>query len=444
MKDLVKWVEDIERHPPIYHLYAPAGSGKTAIAKTLSDHFSDPGYPSNMRLLASFFFSRTVEGRNSAQRFIATIAYQVAVNLPCTKSHILEAVQNNPAIFDNDLQTQMHKLILEPLRKAPKNPIQAGDEASWPRLLVIDGLDECNGEETQVKILDVISDLAHRMPSLAIFLSCRPEIHIRRAFQELVLLNRLSIKICLSDEYHTAGDIRLFLESKFQEIREAHANYMTFPSDWPGKETLDVLVSKSSGHFIYASVVTKYIGALDDNPIERLSIVLGLAENVDEKPFIQLDALYMRILESIKPKHLPIIKDAFSFALEPSLSPIAPSERIYMAAPLLLDEDDLRVALAKLHGVLINFFIAPFNEVHVDFPFPLSRCFHGVRVDFLHSSFSDFLLDNDRSGVYHISVTGAHTNIAVYIIDRHIQNNGVLTFELAFPIASFLIYLFTW
>ena len=407
-KDLIEWVQNIEQRHSIYHLYAPAGSGKTAIAKTLSDHFSDFG-----DLLASFFFSRTIETRNTAQRFIATIAYQVALNLPCTKQFVVEAFLNDPAIVHKNLRTQMEKLILEPLSKACSLPIQverAAERLEWPRLLVIDGLDECHGEETQVEILSVISDLAHRRPfPLAIFISCRPEIHIRKAFQELDLLNRLSRKISLSNEYSSKDDIRLFLESKFAEIREAHSKNMPFPSDWPGKEILNALVRKSSGHFIYASVVTNYVGVNDDNPIERLRVVLGLAESAnDEKPFTQLDTLYTRILESIRARHLPIIMDAFSFSLEPVLWPEQPG-RISMDGQLLLDEPDLRVGLAKLKGILVDVSHFPF---------------HGVHVNFLHSSFSDFLLDSDRSGTFHISVAEAHANIAVYLLKRHIMDTS--------------------
>ena len=304
----------------------------------------------------------------------------------------------------------MEKLILEPLSKACVLSIREAERLEWPRLLVIDGLDECHGEETQVEILSMISDLAHRGPfPLAIFISCRPEIHIRNAFQELHLLNRLSRKISLSNEYSSKDDIRLFLESKFAEIREAHSKNMPFPSDWPGKEILNALVRKSSGHFIYASVVTNYVGVNDDNPVERLRVVLGLAEGVDdEKPFTQLDTLYTRILESTRARYLPVIMDAFSFSLEPVLWPEQP-RRSSLSWQLLLDEPDLRVGLAKLTGILVDF---------------SSVFFHGVHVNFLHSSFSDFLLDSDRSGTYHISVAEAHANIAVYLLNRHIMDTS--------------------
>ena len=56
MKDLFNWVESDYQNHPIYHLYAPLGSGKTTIAKTLSDHFSKRDEHSNKLLLASFFF----------------------------------------------------------------------------------------------------------------------------------------------------------------------------------------------------------------------------------------------------------------------------------------------------------------------------------------------------------------------------------------------------
>jgi hypothetical protein len=100
--------------------------------------------------------------------------------------------------------------------------------------------------------------------------------------------------------------------------------------------------------------------------------------------------------------------DAFSFSLEPVLWPEQPG-RINMNGQLLLDEPDLRVGLAKLKGILVDFSLIPF---------------HGVHVNFLHSSFSDFLLDSDRSGTYHISVAEAHANIAVYLLNRHIMDTS--------------------
>ena len=402
MRDLIHWFEQDCRTYPIYHLYAPVGSGKTVVAKTLADHFSNYDKPSENFLLATFFFSRTTENRSNARAFIATIAYQVAKNLPPVATYIMEATTSDPAIFDKNIFVQLRTLLLNPLRKACAVELECGRATShWPRLFVIDGLDECNNTETQINILRVITELARYRPfPLAIFLSCRPELHIRNAFAD-PHVSGLALETDLSNvRYDSESDIRRFLESKFREIHNSH--YVTtgirLPPDWPGPEIIEMLVAKSSGHFIYPSVVVKYVGALDYNPVDRLKDVLGLAE---EQPFKQLDALYSEILASIKPNYLRTVRNAFSFALVP------------YGGSMLLDEPKIRARLANLEGILISLV----NHRR-------KGTMAGISVAFLHSSFSDFLLDPARSGLYYIDLKGAHADIAVYLLKKYIENNS--------------------
>jgi len=418
MRDLIHWFEQDCRAYPLYHLYAPVGSGKTAIAKTLADHFCNYDDPSKNSLLATFFFSRTTESRSNARAFIATIAYQVAKNLPPVATHIMEAATSDPAIFERDIFVQMRTLLLNPLRHACTVGLECGQATShWPRLIVIDGLDECHNTETQINILRVITELARYRPfPLAIFLSCRLELHIRSSFMD-PHLSRLALKTDLSNrKYDSESDIRRFLESKFREIRNSHCvtTGIILPSDWPGPEIIKKLVRKSSGHFIYPSLVVKYVGSLDDNPADRLKVVLGLPESrpdsptAEERPFRQLDALYSQILASIKPNSLPAVLNAFCFALVP------------YGGSMLLDEPKIRARLAKLKGILISV---------------LSHRRQGRRAEiavaFLHSSFSDFLLDPARSGRYYIDLKGAHADIAVYLLKKYIENNSEPPFYFA-------------
>lgn len=279
-RDLAQWVESKARKYPIYWLYAPAGSGKTAIARTLADSFTDH----KRFLLASFFFRRNSTHQNTEERFIATIAFQIKTNLPQTAPFIVDAIRDDATIFQKDLRVQMD---------------------NWPQLLVIDGLDECSGQDAQLKILDVISHLVHHISEsfpLAVFLSCRPEVHVRGAFHRQHL-NTVSLKICLSDQYRHDDDLRKFLVEKFKEVVKTHCHILSFPHDWPGSSVIDLLVSKSSGQFIYASTVVKYINIPDDNPMERLAIVRGLKRCPDnEYPFSELDNATSICTVSILPR----------------------------------------------------------------------------------------------------------------------------------------------
>ena len=71
----IKWGDDIEAF--ILWVYGPAGAGKSAIAQTIAEMCEE-----EMILLASFFFSRNDPSRSNVKPLIATIAYQIILNLP--------------------------------------------------------------------------------------------------------------------------------------------------------------------------------------------------------------------------------------------------------------------------------------------------------------------------------------------------------------------------
>ncbi|TFK19591.1 hypothetical protein FA15DRAFT_674266 [Coprinopsis marcescibilis] len=72
-------------HPStqIVWLSGPFGTGKSAIQQTIAEKCDAAG-----TLAASFFFSHQSSERNSSRKFVHTIAYQVAKNLPGTRQHI--------------------------------------------------------------------------------------------------------------------------------------------------------------------------------------------------------------------------------------------------------------------------------------------------------------------------------------------------------------------
>jgi hypothetical protein len=94
-------------------------------------------------LVASFFFKREHASRGNAARLFATIAYQLAA-LPELNSIISRNLVNDPAVVNKSFSVQLEKLIIEPCRLA--NPAS-------PPIVIIDGLDECEGRHVQEEIL---------------------------------------------------------------------------------------------------------------------------------------------------------------------------------------------------------------------------------------------------------------------------------------------------
>ncbi|KAF5370185.1 hypothetical protein D9757_010632 [Collybiopsis confluens] len=104
----------------------------------------------------------------------------------------------------------------------------------------------------------------------------------------------------LYDIYQVSQDIRVFLIDGFSDILIRHSDLMQHvPHPWPTSDQIEYFVQKSSGQFIYASTVLRYIDTDGDVPADRLDIVLGLRARDDEdkeQPFAELDALYLQIL----------------------------------------------------------------------------------------------------------------------------------------------------
>ena len=71
----IKWEEDLNMF--IMWVYGPARAGKSVIVQTISEM-----YENEMILLASFFFSRNDPFCSNFNPLIATIAYQITLNLP--------------------------------------------------------------------------------------------------------------------------------------------------------------------------------------------------------------------------------------------------------------------------------------------------------------------------------------------------------------------------
>ncbi|KDR74922.1 hypothetical protein GALMADRAFT_70600, partial [Galerina marginata CBS 339.88] len=250
--DWIHGADQETRNALIAWLYGPAGSGKSAIARTIAEICAKEGI-----LVASYFFSRFDSTRNHGRSFVATIAYQVSLAFPDIRDHIISVVDRDPFIFSRSLDSQMFSLITEPLQVRSG----AGDfgTATPPRVIIVDGLDECEDRDGQAKILDVISKALqhHRLPFLFL-ISSRPEPDIRTAFG-FGYLNDISTQNPLDDNYLPSKDICLFLHDKFTEIKNSHPFRAQIPPDWPSDEAMQTLVKKSSGQFIYASTVVKFV-----------------------------------------------------------------------------------------------------------------------------------------------------------------------------------------
>jgi len=125
-------------------MYGPAGVGKSAIAKSCAEKTA-----AQHRLGASFFFSRTQHVDDSL-RFFTTIAYQLTTKINEYRKALDPRIQRNPALLTKGLDAQFRELIIKPFLELAGQNIGVQDKT-----MIIDGLDECNGDSAQSKIMSL-------------------------------------------------------------------------------------------------------------------------------------------------------------------------------------------------------------------------------------------------------------------------------------------------
>ncbi|KAJ6544308.1 hypothetical protein B0H19DRAFT_299265 [Mycena capillaripes] len=268
----------------IFWLFGSAGSGKTTIAHTFAAHCE-----AEQRLGASFFFSRRDTTRRHAGQLFATLGYQLAYNVPHLKDLVNEAAQRDPLIGAKGMRSQLESLVIWPYQRLTS--------AQQPRtsVVVIDGLDECSGHGVQSEIIKLISAVILERLPLRILIASRPEVHIQHAFARPPLqgiCRRFGLDACIQK----LPDVRTFLRHEFRRIHDEHEAMADVPKPWPSDSVLERLAQKSSGQFVYASTIMKFVGDQYARPTERLDILLGSTPVLGDSPFADLDQLYAHIL----------------------------------------------------------------------------------------------------------------------------------------------------
>ncbi|KAJ7437009.1 hypothetical protein FB451DRAFT_1152802 [Mycena latifolia] len=282
LDSLYGWATAENTTHSIYWLHGPAGAGKSAIMQTLCRRLQDGG-----RFSGSFFFKRSHTTRGNAKALFVTLAYQVALHHPELKGPISESVEGDPSTVGRGMDIQLAKLIIEPCTTLTNPPSIT---------LLIDGLDECNGNHVQQEVLRLLGSAASKIPTLRILIASRPEPQISQVFKEpgmTGLYHLLNIEPSFMD-------IRNYLLSEFNRIHHEHEETMaSVPTPWPPWDILQVLVDKSSGYFIYVATIIKFIDDRDFRPTERLVAVIENLPTECGTPFHALDELYSQILRDV-------------------------------------------------------------------------------------------------------------------------------------------------
>ncbi|KAJ7464857.1 hypothetical protein B0H11DRAFT_68244 [Mycena galericulata] len=375
------WADEDSAAPSVMWLYGPAGAGKSAIAQTMAERWAEDG-----ELAAAFFFARWRVGGSSGKTVFPTIAYQLALHIRGLRELIGLAVERDPAICDKSLEEQARVLIVEPM---------AGLDHQEPYVVIVDGLDECEGKQAQSRIVDIIFHMfANNYLPLRFLICSRPEPHIRESFESLPPETDFR-RVVLDDSFNPSLDILRYLRDSFAHIQEKRfPHQFTTNSLWPSERDLWTLVNKASGQFIYAATVIKFVDEEYCHPVEQLRLILSLSESeFSSSAFADLDILYQFILSANRNVSLLVrILGAYFGVPE---SDVASTRCVSFFDEILgLPRGSVRLALRGVHSVLS---IPDSDEQHV-------RLYH--------ASIADFLFNPNRSGIYFLDMDHHHKELA--------------------------------
>lgn len=351
-------------------IYGPAGAGKSAIMQTIAEICHALGI-----LGGSFFFFRTGEKRNIKTHLIATLAYQLTVKYPGLYDDITLAILRNPTVFSQTLEAQVKALIIQPIIAfLDMNP----RVSELPSVILVDGLDECAPEESHREIITALSGFA--FSPFRVIIGSRPEYVIRNTFFLPSMVERTQTLI-LDDNYKPNDDIRLFLKEKFAELKSNHPQGPYLPASWPSESSIATLVQNSSGQFIYAATVMKFVDSPRHDPIKALDSVLEAQPSPgrSETPFQQLDALYHHVLGAVQ-----------------DIEKVLGILHCVMLARHIYDVDEVEALLGYSNGESHTVLCDMHSLLHV----PEKR---GDWITFHHTSLEDFLRDPLRARHLYIS-----------------------------------------
>lgn len=385
---ITKWFHDQERDKCFLWLHGPAGVGKSAIMQTFAESLASSG-----RLAATLFFSRAND-RKDYRRVLATIAFQLAVRFPSYRAFAAEQFALDPNLLDKGMKEQFRIFINEPFgrRKIGK------DEET--RAILLDGLDECEGEDQQCNIIRLISAFVLEFPRVPLVwvVASRPEPHIKVVFNDEDIKPSYWQEYVPVDSTEACRDVEHYLNASFDNIRKQFPDSIPAPpSRWPTERQILKLAYAAKGYFVFASTAIRFIEdqSLAD-PVSQLDLMLAIIDKLpaapEGQPFNLLDALYAQILATIPPISWRTAKRILGYTQyvrgAGNFCSFKAKTLVEVCNVLGIQQHVAYSALRRLHSVLV---VPPLESADT------------TSVTFLHASFLDYLKNPSRSKEFHLN-----------------------------------------
>jgi hypothetical protein len=373
---IVDWVHDPASERCLA-LFGQAGTGKSSIAHEVARRFN------NMhRLTSSFIFLRKEQSKREAYHLFTTLARDLSDRYPSFKSALGRIVKDNSSlrVGTRDYETLFQSLILEPMK---------GLHIVGPILVVIDALDESESATGRTGLHTFLAKNLIRLPSnFRVLITSRPEDGIERA---LVGAPSITIRHMTDSELAatTQDDILVFLREGLPS--DEFRNY--------GSE----IAIKAEGLFQWAAVASQFIldppGRFGYSKKKCINHLLKPGANRDGQD--PLDELYGEVLEGyFTDREARLLFCSVVGQLITSIEPlgIRSLTTLRRHADNISDDDDDAVAilLRRLGSLLSNVHSSDENLPIIP----------------LHTSFRDFLTNQEKSGDFWVDLRDVHRQMA--------------------------------
>src|SRR6266702_3147675 len=358
-------------------LFGQAGTGKSCIAHEIARRFDKMH-----RLTSSFIFLRKEQFR--PYHLFTTLVRDLSDRYPSFKTALGRVVKDNSSlrVGTRDYRTLFESLILKPLKDL---------HIVGHILVVIDALDESGDVTGGNGLHTFLVKAVSKLPSnFRVLITSRPEHDIKSAF---IGDGSASIKIKYMNDPELAAtthnDILVFLQERL-------------PS-YEFKMYGDTLAIRAEGLFQWAAVACGYIS----NPPEffgfskKKCIEHLLKPTTNRHRQDPLDELYKEVLEGyFTHRESRLLFRSVVGQLITSIVPLTIHSLTTLRQHVSYDDDDDRdavvILLRRLGSLLSN--VNSSNESLPIIP--------------LHTSFHDFLINEEKSGDFCVSLRDAHHHLA--------------------------------
>lgn len=308
---------------------------------------------------------------------------------------------------------QFKRLISNPLSSVQTRTI----------IVVVDALDECDGERDIETILQLWS--RHLPARLKLLLTSRPETPIRVKFAEMPQCHQ---HVKLDHAPNIKDDLEVYIRYQFGEM--CGVDRKPLGHDWINQDTVDCLVNLSFPLFIIAATICRFVRDPDWDPEEGLREILA---HPSIGHLSNTERIYLPILTHVITKYQAsdkrdILTKQFQAVLGTIVCLVEPLSASGLATLIDIPEKYVRLRLDPLHSVLsIPEDQAQIRVLHLSFPeFLLSQRSRGqpfgVDGPRMHATLTGYcmrLLSNLRQNPLNLPPAQLRADIEPGLIDSY-------------------------